>query len=42
MVQIETLNSLAKVYPDQALDLKDRQDTGCMLKNEVFSFQAAG
>lgn len=41
MVQIETLNSLAKVYPDQALDLKDRQDTGCMLKNEVFSFQAA-
>ena len=41
MVQIELLSSLAKVYPDQNLDLRDRQDTGCMLRNEVFSFQAA-
>lgn len=41
MVQIELLSSLAKVYPDQDLDLRDRQDTGCMLRNEVFSFQAA-
>ena len=41
MIQIETLSSLAKVYPDQELDLRDRQEDGCMLKNEVFSFQAA-
>ena len=24
MIQIETLSSLAKVYPDQELDLRDR------------------
>lgn len=41
MILIETLNSLAKVYPDREPDLKDRQEKGCMLKNEVFSFQAA-
>ena len=41
MVQIETLSSLAKVYPDKELDLRDRVESGSMLKNEVFSFQAA-
>ena len=41
MIQIELLNSLAKVYTDKDIDLRDRQSTGCMLKNEVFSFQAA-
>ncbi len=41
MVQIEILNSLAKVYPDQEPDLRDRQESGCMLKNEAYAFQAA-
>lgn len=41
MIQIELLSSLAKVYPDQELNMRDRLESGCMLKNEVYSFQAA-
>ncbi len=41
MIKIELLNSLAKVYPDRDIDIKDRLQSGCMLKNEVYSFQAA-
>lgn len=41
MLQVRTLSSLAKVYPDRDLDLKDILNNGCMLRNEAYSFQTA-
>ena len=40
-MKIETLSSLAKIYPDRDLDNNFFQKEGCMLQNEAFSFQAA-